>query len=164
MRRHVASPFKFSQYFNLGFSLGVSHHHQNLKKCFLWNISVCNEINKRTSLLEFNYWNLYDILTWVKNAPVSHWIERGLPPGHDWPPGICALWCSSTWTPSTWNNLWRCTPLGRRLGTELWRGALWSVHRNPVALCRWEACCLEPTCKYRSGRKEGGEVGLLNFK
>lgn len=60
-----------------------------------------------------------------------------------------------------WNNPWSCIPVGGRLGIELWRGALWSVHRNHVALYCLEAGRLEPTCKSRSGRKERDEVGLL---
>lgn len=97
-------------------------------------------------------------------------LTLGLPPGRDWPPGICVPWCSSTWTRSTLNNLWRCTPAGRRLGTMLWRDALWSVRRHPPAVYCWEVRRLEPTCSSTSERwrhwrlKEGGEGKLLLFK
>lgn len=149
-------PLKFPQYLNVGFSLGVSHRHQNSEKHVSWNISVGMR------------WNQQKRFTFETELPIQKWsfrrhsnvhqyltgLEGVLPPGHDWPPGRCALWCSSTWTLSRWNNLWRCTPSGRRLGTAPWRGAPWSAHRNPAALSRWGARCLEPTCKYRSGRKE----------
>lgn len=78
------------------------------------------------------------------------WGLTGLPPGRDWLPRICVLWCSSTWTPSTSNNLWKCTPAAQRPGKALWKDAPWSGHRNPHVVCCWEAWHLEPTCSSTS--------------
>ena len=145
----------------------------------LYAILYVHNNNKTLKLYEFIYFGhlgaIEEAVTttlYYKYANMCFCLcgVMALPPSRDWPPGICVLWCSSTWTLSMLNNLWRCTPAGRSLGTALWRDGPWSVRSNSPAVCCWGAPRLEPTYSSTSdGVGEGchreveGEIIIISF-
>lgn len=134
----------------------------SLTEGYIW--LVCSKLSLRPKLL------ILSVIAFITSIELLHysralywWSEylSSLPPGHDWQPGIYVLWCSSTWTLSTLNNLWSCSPASQRLGTMLWRDVLWSVRRKPPAVYCWEMRRLEPTSSCTSVR--GGMRHCCSF-